>query len=368
MSDWRQRLTGLAADLEDGLDGAIGKIGRRFGRRGPPRAVLYRGFGTRERVRILGRVLEDSDRRPSDAKDPRWRNALNALSRFETGEVPGAHVRLRYGATSVEVVADDEGYFNVWIDGPAPDAVQAGWHPVEADLIKPPGGSSSGHVLVPPPGARFGIISDLDDTVIRTGVRRLAELVTTTFLENARTRLPFPGVAAFYHALHAGAAGDAENPVFYVSSSPWNLHGFLLEFLEVRGIPIGPVLLRDWGASRTSLLPVGHHAHKSRAIELIFQTYPTLPFVLIGDSGQHDPEIYRDMAEQHPGRVMAIYIRDVTANPIRSAQVQRLAAEVVALGSRMVLVADTLDAARHAAEHGWIASERVETVRQDVAL
>lgn len=363
--DWGARLARTIEGIERRVDAAIG-IGWRGGTPDPIAAFVYRGFGTAERVRVMGRVLEVRHTAPSGAGDPRWRNFFAALRRFESDEIPGARVLVRYGNAQEEVVTDREGYFHTWLAGGLPEPDATGWRPVHAELLQPSGVGSEGRVLVPASGTRLGVISDLDDTVIRTGVRRLMRLVASNFLENPRTRLPFPGVAPFYRALHAGVDGTLPTPIFYVSSSPWNLHDFLVEFLEVRGIPVGPLLLRDWTMSRETFLPRGHHSHKAEAIELIFTTFPDIAFILVGDSGQQDPEIYRDMARRHPGRVAAIYIRDVTANPIRAAQVRNIADEVGTLGTRMVLVEDTLAAARHAAEHGWIAPERVATVEDEI--
>ena len=97
-------------------------------------------------------------------------------------------------------------------------------------------------MLVPAPQAQFGVISDIDDTVVHSNVTSKLRMILTVALSNARTRKPFKGVAAFYRALHAGV-----NPVFYVSKSPWNLYAPLVEYLEVQGLPLGPLLLRDFG-------------------------------------------------------------------------------------------------------------------------
>ena len=102
-------------------------------------------------------------------------------------------------------------------------------------------------------------------------------MILTAALTNARTRKPFPGVAAFYRALHAGV-----NPFFYISKSPWNLYAPLVEYLEVQGLPLGPLLLRDFG-----LRP--EKEHKRKAIEEILATYPKLKFILSGDSGEKTP-------------------------------------------------------------------------------
>ena len=361
---WSRRLARLADLAERQLDRVTAP-----GEEGPVHIAFYRGFGTQSLARVNGRILRGVPQHPSAEDATKWDNLLAAFGRFESDEVPGARVRIEYGAASEECIADHEGYFAAEVAAaPPPEEAAAGadWHPVRGSLISPAGPSATGQILIPREGARFGIISDLDDTVIRTGVRRVMRMLASTFLENARTRLPFPGVAAFYHALQAPQGGTAPSPIFYVSSSPWNLHDYLIEFLQLRGIPVGPLLLRDWGTSRDSLAPPPHHLHKGESIELVFRTYPALPFILIGDSGQQDPEIYREMVIRHPGRVPAVYIRDVTANPLRAAEVQRLAEEVRELGTAMVLAEDTIAAARHAADHGWIAADRVEAVMRDL--
>jgi phosphatidate phosphatase APP1 len=217
-------------------------------------------------------------------------------------------------------------------------------------------------VLLPPATAAFGVISDMDDTVLQSRVTNFLRAARLLLLENARTRLPFPGVAAFYRALVAGTGGGAGNPIFYVSSSPWNIYDVIADFLEAQEIPAGPLLLRDW-----DLRGMGgrHHRHKSQHIAEILETYPGLPFVLVGDSGQEDPEIYSAIVREHPGRILAIYIRDVSKDPVRIAAIGALADQVREGGTPLVLADDTLAAARHAAEHGWIREDALGEVGEE---
>ena len=139
------------------------------------------------------------------------------------------------------------------------------------------------------------------------------------------------------------------NPIFYVSSSPWNLYDLLHEVFEVHGIPAGPLFLKDDGIAKEVLLSLGHREHKLRSIEHILQTHQDLPFVLVGDSGQKDPEIYREVAERFPGRIRAIYIREVAESQVRDAELHALQRELEAMGVPLVLAGDTVTAARHAA-------------------
>jgi phosphatidate phosphatase APP1 len=91
-------------------------------------------------------------------------------------------------------------------------------------------------------------------------------------------------------------------------------------------------------------------------IRRLLSTYEDLSFVLIGDSGEEDPEIYLQAVREHPGRIIAVYIRDVTSVE-RDAEVRTIAAEVRKLGTEMVAVPDTASAAEHAASIGLVARE-----------
>jgi phosphatidate phosphatase APP1 len=368
---WRDRLLALAAGVESRLDAAMARRADKRGRRDPLAIHAYRGYGTDKRVRIRGRVLEDEKLPASTERDTVWRNLLGTLRRFESDEVPGARVRVRFADAVQELVTDAEGYFDTWLTPREALHADALWHDVAIDLLAPrdpahPSPSAIGRVLVPPATARLGIISDLDDTVVQTGATDARSLFRSVFLTNARTRLPFPGVATLYRALQTGAGGAEKNPVFYVSSSPWNLYDVLSEFLAVREIPEGPLLLRDWGLSERELLPTSHGSHKTEAIRDIIDLYPTLPFILIGDSGQEDPEIYREIVARYPSRILAIYIRNVTPNPARAERIRELAREVNAAHSELVLAAESGEVAAHALDRGWIDGSALQQVLADV--
>ena len=312
----------------------------------PVFVLPYIGYGTRERVKLCGRVLEDEGIAPARESDRRWRNLVAFYRRLESDEVAGAPLRASLGASSVETVSDREGYFSVELSGLA---LRPGWHEVRIRLSS--GSEAKGRVLVPSPRARFGVISDIDDTVVFSNVRNKLKMVLALALSNARTRKPFPGVAALYRALHAGL-----NPVFYVSKSPWNLYAPLVEYLEVQGLPAGPVVLRDFGLRMRK-------NHKSQAIEAILATYPRLPFVLIGDSAEEDPQIYSEIVRRYPKRIRAIYIRSVDRGKI--AQIEKLIVEVARTGCQLVLAADTEAAAAHAAGDGLLQASDLRDIRSD---
>jgi phosphatidate phosphatase APP1 len=273
----------------------------------------------------------------------------------------GARLAAATEGRHAEIVADDEGFLRHWLS--AGESLSApGWHTVALDLADPPNGQqvrATAQVLTPAPTATFGVVSDMDDTVLQSEVTSFLRAARMVLLENALTRLPFPGVAAFYRALERGATGAEANPIFYVSSSPWNLYDVIDGFLEAQRIPVGPLLLRDWDLGR---LTERHAQHKGAVIREILDTYPELPFLLVGDSGQEDPEIYTELVREYPGRVHAVYIRNVSATAERSERIRALAREVTEAGSTLVLADDTVAVARHAAMHGWIASGALDEI------
>jgi phosphatidate phosphatase APP1 len=180
--------------------------------------------------------------------------------------------------------------------------------------------------------------------------------------KNARTRLPFEGVSAFYQALHTGYSSKQFRPIFYVSSSSWKLYDLLSEFFMLQNIPKGPLLLRDSRLDRFKFKTSLHKGHKLIQVDSIMHAFPQKKFILIGDSGQKDPEIYQDICEMYPNRVLAIYIRDIGKEE-RHSDINEIADKLAAKNIPMLLVPDTTTAARHAFQEGWISQDSLNMVK-----
>ena len=364
--------------LHRGLAGAVGGVVgsfashafrrlSRLGQGGQLMLLPYFGFGNAGKLWIKGRVLDEADFREQTQHDSSWHNLVALYRRLESDEVAGARVVARFQGQVLETRTDRGGYFSFEIVPGAP--LSGGWHEVELELPDSP--SRDGQAVravaqasVPAATARFGIISDIDDTVLWTNVTNKLNMALMLARSNHHTRKPFKGVAAFYRALSAGAGGQEENPMFYVSSSPWHLFGPLVDFLRLQGIPLGPLLLRELSVSQI-LKPTNHGSHKLDKIEQILGYYPDMQFVLIGDSGEQDPEIYAEVVRRHPKAVRMIYIRNVNPDPSRIDALDRLIAEVSATGTQLILAPDSVFAASHAAAEGLIHVDRLADVRSD---
>lgn len=327
-------------------------------RRGAPRQIAaYQGYADHHAVRISGRVLSNrSSGGPLD-DDNWWDNLANTWQRWESDEVPHAPVHLKFGDQEQRVVADDEGYYQATFEIPSTTHDCLAWLEAEASTGREGHEVRAAHdVMLAPRTAAFGIISDLDDTVVHTGITSLLLAAKLTFLENAKTRKPLDGVAKLYDALQYGRAKQRINPIFYISSSPWNLYDLLADFLRLNEIPPGPMLLRDLGLDRSKFIKEKGHGHKQRKALDLLDAYPDLPFVLIGDSGQEDPAIYAEIAAQHPQRIRAIYIRDIDPehDTLFDTAVHRARDRADAHGVPMILAKDSLMISEHAQRIGLI--------------
>ena len=362
--------------IEHRWDDLRRRVKARLGWLDPATILPFRGYGDGSRLRLKGRVLESGGLDRWEAGASAWSNLARMLHRFESDEVPGARVRATFGGRETEVTTNDEGYFEVALDdlgGFRPDLIgDQRWREVELELLEPPRADQESparaiaQVLMPLGQARLGVISDIDDTIIQTGANDLVRNWRTILLSSAEGRSPFKGVATFYRALERGTHERPINPIFYVSSSPWNLYDLLERFMALNHIPPGPMFLRDFGLDRNRFVHGPHDEHKLDAIERLLAFYRALPFVLIGDSGQHDAAIYREVVRRHPGRVLAVYIRDLSSSAARAPQGCVWREEVEDAGTQAAFGPDLIEAAENAAANGWIEPATVSEVRQEV--
>jgi phosphatidate phosphatase APP1 len=368
-SDIKEKLLQAAAYVEHGFIQAKHTVKEKLDMLDPVMIMPYYGYGNDTCVYLKGRVIEKEKIKEKKEGASTLRHLKNTYRRYESDEIPGIRLRASYGGQALELQTDDEGFFEAEFRFDQPIDYQQTGDKVQLRLLetKTAGDevATEGTIFVPRQGAEFGIISDIDDTVLVSNMTHLLGKLKLMLLKDATERSPFPGIAAFLRALCAGCDDRVSNPLFYVSGSEWNLFDLLVNFFRYHDIPEGPLLLRDKGtrfdkpdaASSTE-------EFKLKQISRILDTFPHLKFICIGDSGQHDPEIYRQIVEQYPGRILGVYIRDVSEES-RDAEVTRIAEAVKKKGTEMLLLGETLSAARHALGMKWINADQLAAVEAD---
>ncbi|SEO83867.1 App1 family protein [Trujillonella endophytica] len=259
-------------------------------------ALGYPGYAAQGSARVRGRVLL-----APAGTDPNARRDLPGWRRLLTLEQPHGELDVSLGGTRVRARADEAGLIDVAVPVDlAPGAATALLHVEGRPPVPAP-------VHVAAPDASLGVVCDIDDTVWITGIRHPLRAAWRTFIGNASTRRPVAGMSALLGRL---VEGTPHAPVVYLSNGPWNLAGPITDFLERQGFPPGAVLLTDWGITPRAWFRSGQ-AHKRGSLDRLAAELPGVRWYLIGDDGEHDPEIYRDFARAHPERVAAIALRTV---------------------------------------------------------
>lgn len=311
MTKLRRFLHAAAADLERDIDTLTDTLGMGEGHQAKVRLLAYAGYRNAKLLRLKGRIVRY--RKPLDAGEGTLTRLRAMMEIYNSHELAGVKVRLRAYGKDSEAVSDEEGYFTfeLPLDLPLPSSTI--WEQVV--LSTPETEAQQAQIAVPvlAPGTdnHWGIISDIDDTVIETGATNFVKNWRRVLAERPQDRLAVPGASTLYKMI----ASDHVSPVrpfFYVSSSPWNLYGFITEFMELNSIPHGPMFLKDYGIDDNQFIRPSHGEHKLKAIETVLGFYPDFRFLLIGDNGQKDVEVYAQAVADFPDRVAAVFIRDVS--------------------------------------------------------
>ena len=365
MVDWLR----FGADMEDLATQTLRTGKQVTGLLRPTVIQPYRGFVANGVANIRARVMEQPvfDATP---KGLRIDATLAAnLLRWVVLDIAGLEVTVTLGDRSTTVNSDENGFVIAKI--PIEGKMQPGWHEVRFSAQdRGEEITASGRVVVPDPRSRIGFISDIDDTILTTGMTDGLKALQRTLLRDAGGRKPVPGTPSLYRGLARGAKGNrSESTFFYVSSGPWNLYDMLIQFLGVRGFPRGPIFLTDWrpGAplseeeqAQGEKLSV---RHKRARIRRILDSYPDLTFVLLGDSGEHDPQVYQEFLESDPDRIKVALIRDVWAEPT---ELDDDSLKETLATSGLVTVRNSLEMARVVQQLGLIDEFTVDEVRTEI--
>ncbi|MES2170147.1 MAG: phosphatase domain-containing protein [Actinomycetota bacterium] len=286
----------LAARMEDSIHEFREKRARRRGYKAT--VIPYTSYGAEGWVRVLCRVLltrPSSDGRVRYKKIRGWRS-------FTSVPVNDVDVTVTVGEQSHTVRADRGGV----VDHELPVQLDPGWHTISfttegSEPVRAP-------VFIVDPSAKVGIISDVDDTVMVTALPRPLLAAWNTFVLDEHARRPVPGMAVLYERLQRVNAGA---PVFYLSTGAWNVAPTLTRFLSRNLYPAGPLLLTDWGPTHDRWFRSGLQ-HKTDSLRRLAEEFPDMRWLLVGDDGQHDEEIYGAFCEGREDRIEAVAIRQLS--------------------------------------------------------
>lgn len=270
------------------------------------RVEPFLAFGNDKEVFFKGRVIKAYTQRRPSSKNNWLENIMSSIKRYSGSSVPNAKVEIIFQEKSYSVSTDEDGVFELHILDSQPSLQSdeiVTFKVLEPTIRETP----IAHREVRRYAGQTGIISDIDDTIIISHSTEIGKKFWLSISKNAYTRRPLPGVSGFYKKL----TENGKLPIFYVSSSDWSLFDLINDFLRFRDLPEGPILLKDKHINLRNVWKSGQgdHTHKLDKIALIMEMFPEMQFYLIGDSGQHDPELYAEIIQKYPERIKDVYIR-----------------------------------------------------------
>lgn len=287
-----------------------------------PTIRLYPGYGHAEHLVIYGHALSFSSLSRKKYSKLFPLNLLALIRLFIVKQKAGVTVQLNWESKLITTTTDTDGFIKLNWQSDTP--VAFGWHEVRVNMQNAENAmiaKAYGSVFIPH-STQFAFISDIDDTFLISHSTNLRKRLSVLFTRNARTRKPFDGVVKHYQLLsRAHTKQEEPNPFFYVSSSEWNLFEYISEFMTINGLPKG-VLLLSTMKKLNHFLTTGQNSHgtKFTRIVRILEAFPKQKFILLGDSSQQDPVIYNSIVEYFPGRIHAVYIRDIYKKNSQSVQ------------------------------------------------
>ncbi|SDR69167.1 App1 family protein [Agrococcus carbonis] len=292
-----ERIKHTAARVEDWVHEVREARALRAGRL--PAIVAYPGYGGDGWVRVLARVLLVQ---PGAERSVHYENVRGWRS-FTSLALNDIEVTIEAGGEQHVVVADRGGI----VDAIVPARLEPGWREVTISVA----GSVevAAPVFVVDPATRFGVVSDIDDTVMVTSLPRPLLAAWNAFVLDEHARTPVPGMAVLYERIARQHPGS---PFIYLSTGAWNAAPTLSRFLSRNLYPAGAMLLTDWGPTPDRFFRSGKE-HKRLQLQRLAREFPDIAWLLVGDDGQHDEELYGEFASAHPRSVRAVAIRELSA-------------------------------------------------------
>jgi len=260
--------------------------------------IPYNSYGAPDWARVLCRVVLTRGTEASKKRAEKVRGWRSFFSIPVNDEV----VTVTIGGTDVQLTPGRGGV----IDEQVSVSLAPGWQ--TATLDSAGSDPAVAHIFVVDPKANFGIISDVDDTVMVTALPRPLLAAWNTFVLDEHARRPVPGMAVLYDRL---ARANPLAPVVYLSTGAWNVAPTLTRFLRRNLYPRGAMLLTDWGPTHDRWFRSGAD-HKRENLRRLAAEFPNIKWLLVGDDGQHDEEIYGEFTTSHPNNVSAVAIRQLS--------------------------------------------------------
>ena len=274
--------------------------------------VVYHAYGNTHQLIIQGRMEKKKEFKEVTKDDGWFRNLWRRLREVEGDELESKNIIATIGNETFQIKGDDEGYFEFNIR--TKKALESGYKTIDLNIENNPNIHKTTTTII---GSEplVGIISDFDDTIIVSDVTNKIKLGLNTMFKNYKQRTVVPTMLERFNKILAQNPKGSPSTLFVLSGSPQQLFIPVKSFLDYYHFPKRVLILKKAHGENKDPL-TDQFAYKTQKIERLIKLYPNMKWVMFGDSGEKDLEVYRFIKNKYPHKVQAYYIRNVESGTI----------------------------------------------------
>lgn len=278
-----------------------------------PSIKIYQGYGTPNKFFIIGHVYKNYVPVDFDRKSDIWNNFKTLYKLFNVDTLPNVNLCLEWRQLKFYTTSEFDGFFKFEVDIDNYDVPFNAWQDYTVNIHDPNHPDPivfSGQMFIPAEDS-ISIISDIDDTIVKSYSTKTYKKLMELMRKNANERTTFDYMAEFLRTFQAHPSGVKYN-YFYVSSSEWNLYDYIKHVFYKNNIPDGILLLNSI-KSLKEFYKTGYSGHEGKFFRIarLFISFPQMKFLLIGDNSQRDVQIYTAIAQKYPQQILGIFIRNI---------------------------------------------------------
>jgi len=274
--------------------------------------VVYNAYGNTHYIIIQGRMEKEKSYKKVNRDDSWFKNLFRRLREIEANEIKGKNIFATINQESFQTKGDSEGYFE--FDIKTKKAIKSGYKSIELQIQNNPDIKRVKATII---GAKplIGIISDFDDTLIISNVTNKIKLGINTMFKNYQQRKIVPGMVERFNKILAQNPKNSPNALFVLSGSPQQLFKPINSFLNYYNFPKRVLILKKAHGDNKDPL-TDQFAYKTQKIKRLIKLYPNIKWVMFGDSGEKDLEVYRFIKSKYPNKIKEYYIRNIQSGKI----------------------------------------------------
>ena len=265
-------------------------------------------FGNSQKLLLEGRVIEKRENSPANESDGMFANFWRTMRLLVNDEETATKVDLSFNNQYLTGHTDDEGYFSFKVPLKYSPEIKQLTVLLQTEGLKL---ETECVLFLSQPKIRVGIISDFDDTVVVSDVTDKTRLIVNVLTKNYKQREAVTGMAEYYKELLSSNSAQDSIPLFFVTGSPRQIQPVINRFLDYHHFQPRVVITKKLNGDNSDPL-FDQLKYKAEKIEIILSLLPDVSFYLIGDDGEKDPEVYREIQKLYPERVKEVWIRQVS--------------------------------------------------------